>query len=49
MDLTVDCPHCIAKAGELCEFDCDVNGEKLEKLKEALNDIDLSMKNLKVN
>ena len=43
MDLTEDCPHCPALKGEICTDDCEVNGEKIKRLRKALSDLDMTL------
>ena len=43
MNLKVDCPHCGAKKGEICEEDCDVNGEYIVDIKNSLSKVNLCL------
>jgi len=47
MDLTQDCPHCTAMAGEICTKECTANGEKIKTLEKTLWALDLSLKDIK--
>lgn len=46
MDLTIDCPHCSAKAGEICTKDCEVNGKKIDLLEKILISLDMTLENI---
>jgi hypothetical protein len=46
MDLSQDCPHCGAKVGEICSEECEVNGEKVKALYDALYALDLTEENI---
>ena len=48
MDLTEDCPHCPAMAGEICTKDCEVNGKKVKRLFMALYALDLTPENITI-
>lgn len=48
MDLEIDCPHCSARAGEICKINCGVNGEKIDALESILIDLDLTLKDVVV-
>jgi len=48
MDLSEDCPHCEAKAGEGCSLNCEVNGKKVEQLIRVLHALDLTTENITI-
>lgn len=49
MDLREDCPHCEAKAGEICTLQCTANGDKVKVLHSALYGLGLTIENLKLS
>ena len=49
MNLSIACPHCESKAGELCNEDCSANGTKIKNLNKALKPLGLSEKNITLN
>ena len=36
MNMSIDCPHCKTKAGELCTENCSMNGKDVMVLKKVL-------------
>lgn len=46
MDLKINCPHCTAKAGELCTKECSANGYKIVNLDKALRALSLTFKGI---
>lgn len=43
MNLEIPCPHCTAKAGQICTVTCKINGERVRDLIDALTQLDLSL------
>lgn len=41
MDLSEKCHHCNANPGEICSYDCSVNGKLLKKLDEIAAKLNL--------
>ncbi len=48
MDLKQACPHCTAEIGEICTDKCEVNGEKIQGLQNALHGLGLLMSDLSI-